>query len=309
MTDIMKKTKTKLFGSLLTIAALCIVFTVSVMAEDNSVVEDAPTDTWNSETDVEDAPVVTADASTTFEDSSAAETTESQLYYVTDEADILTDDEDLQLEEMAETVSKEYGIGVYIVTLDDYQNYGTGDVYEVTYGIYHEYTMGEGEGRDGIMLLLSMYDRDWAMFCYGENCEYAFNEYGQEQLESVFLDNFGEDDWYGGFADYIGECESYMQQAAAGKPVSASPKGPILIMSAFVLFITLLIIGGMWISMNDVAKKTNASNYISGSLNLTGKSDTFTHRTETRRRIETSSSGGGSHSHSGGGGSGRSGKF
>ena len=51
--------------------------------------------------------------------------------------------------------------------------------------------MGEGPDRDGIMLLLSMDDRDWAMFCYGSRCEYAFNSYGQQKLEKVFLDNFG----------------------------------------------------------------------------------------------------------------------
>lgn len=73
---------------------------------------------------------------------------------------------------------------------------------KATYTIYHEYTMGEGPDRDGIMLLLSMDDRDWAMFCYGSRCEYAFNSYGQQKLEKVFLDNFGENDWYGGFEDY-----------------------------------------------------------------------------------------------------------
>ena len=41
--------------------------------------------------------------------------------------------------------------------------------------------MGEGPNRDGIMLLLSMDDRDWAMFCYGSRCEYAFNSYGQQK--------------------------------------------------------------------------------------------------------------------------------
>ena len=99
--------------------------------------------------------------------------------------------------------------------------------------------MGEGPNRDGIMLLLSMDDRDWAMFCYGSHCEYAFNSYGQQKLEKV-----------------------------------------------------------------------TANAYISDTLQLTEKTDCFTHKTTSRRKIERSSSGGGSsHSESGGGGSGRSGKF
>ena len=82
--------------------------------------------------------------------------------------------------------------------MEDYRDFHSEGVYKATYTIYHQYTMGVGPNRDGIMLLLSMDDRDWAMFCYGSHCEYAFNSYGQEKLEKVFLDNFGEDDWYGG---------------------------------------------------------------------------------------------------------------
>lgn len=145
----------------------------------------------------------------------AAEQTEAQLYYVTDAAGLLDENENMQLEKMAETVSKKYGVGVYIVTLEDYQDVYPNDVYKATYTIYHNFTMGEGPNRDGIMLLLSMNDRDWAMFCYGSRSEYAFNKYGQQELEKVFLDNFGENDWYGGFEDYIKECSVYLEKAAS----------------------------------------------------------------------------------------------
>ena len=52
------------------------------------------------------------------------------------------------------------------------------DVYKTTYQLYHANELGMGEGRDGIIILLSMADRDYAMFVYGENAENAFNEYG-----------------------------------------------------------------------------------------------------------------------------------
>ena len=129
----------------------------------------------------------------------AAEQTGAQLSYVTDAAGLLSENENMLLEKMAESVSQKYGVGVYIVTVEDYRDFHSEGVYKATYTIYHEYTMGEGPNRDGIMLLLSMDDRDWAMFCYGSRCEYAFNSYGQQKLEKVFLDNFGENDWYGGF--------------------------------------------------------------------------------------------------------------
>ncbi len=233
---------------------------------------------------------------------------EAQLSYVSDWAGLLSGSEKVYLEKMAETVSKKYGVGVYIITLDDYRHYWSGDVFETTYGIYHKYTMGEGENRDGIMLLLSMAERDWAFFCYGERCEYAFNSYGQKELEAVFLDNFGEDDWFGGFKDYIAECSAYLQKAADGDPVRESPAAYIIIMAVISLFIAFIVVGILWAGMNSVGKQKTASAYVTGTLNLTAQSDVFTYHTETRHRVDSGSSGG-SRSHSGGGGSGRSGKF
>ena len=122
----------------------------------------------------------------------AAAQTGAQLNYVTDAAGLLREGERARLEKMAEAVSQKYRVGVYIVTVEDFRDYHADGVYKATYTIYHNYTMGEGPNRDGIMLLLSMDDRDWAMFCYGKRCEYAFNSYGQQKLEKVFLDDFRE---------------------------------------------------------------------------------------------------------------------
>ena len=240
----------------------------------------------------------------------AAEQTGAQLSYVTDEAGLLSENENMLLEKMAENVSQKYGVGVYIVTVEDYRDFQSEGVYKATYTLYHEYTMGEGPNRDGIMLLLSMDDRDWAMFCYGSRCEYAFNSYGQEKLEKVFLDNFGENDWYGGFEDYIKECSVYLKKAASGKPVRASLFFPILIVVGLSLLAATAIVAVIWQKMENVSEKATANAYVTAGLQLTEQTDHFTHKTTSSRKIERSSSGGrSSQSESGGGGSGRSGKF
>ena len=240
----------------------------------------------------------------------AAEQTGAQLPYVTDAAGLLSENENMLLEKMAESVSQKYGVGVYIVTVEDYRDFHSEGVYKATYTIYHEYTMGEGPNRDGIMLLLSMDDRDWAMFCYGSRCEYAFNSYGQQKLEKVFLDNFGEDDWYGGFKDYLKECRVYLEKAAAGKPVRASLLVPILVVIGLSMLAAAVIVAVLWERMGKVSKKATANDYVSAGLRLTEQTDHFTHKTTSSRKIERrSSSGGSSRSESGGGGSGRSGKF
>lgn len=187
----------------------------------------------------------------------AAEQTGAQLSYVTDAAGLLSENEDMLLEKMAESVSKKYGVGVYIVTVEDYRDFHSEGVYKATYTIYHEYTMGEGPNRDGIMLLLSMDDRDWAMFCYGSRCEYAFNSYGQQKLEKVFLDNFGENDWYGGFEDYVKECSVYLEKASAGKPVRASLFYPLLIVIGLSLLAAAAVVAVIWRKMETVSKKSN----------------------------------------------------
>ena len=240
----------------------------------------------------------------------AAEQTGAQLSYVTDAAGLLSENENMLLEKMAESVSKKYGVGVYIVTGEDYRDFHSEGVYKATYTIYHECTMGEGPNRDGIMLLLSMDDRDWAMFCYGSRCEYAFNSYGQQKLEKVFLDNFGENDWYGGFEDYIKECSVYLEKASVGKPVRASLFIPILIVIGLSLLAAAAVVAVIWQKMDTVSKKATANDYVSAGLRLTEQTDRFTYKTTPSRKIErSSSSSGSSHSESGGGGSGRSGKF
>ena len=237
----------------------------------------------------------------------AAEQAGAQLSYVTDAAGLLSENETALLERMAESVSQKYGVGVYIVTVEDYRDFHSEGVYKATYTIYHQYAMGEGPNRDGIMLLLSMDDRDWAIFCYGSRCEYTFNSYGQQKLEKVFLDNFGENDWYGGFEDYVRECGVYLEKAAAGKPVRASLLIPILIVIGLSLLAAAAAVAVIWQKMDNVSKKTTANAYVSAGLRLTEQTDRFTHKTTSSRRIErSSSSGGSSRSESGGG---RSGKF
>jgi len=234
---------------------------------------------------------------------------ERQFGYVFDTVPLLGDGEWNRLENMAETVSTRYGCGVYIVTVDDYKEYGTGDVFDVATQIYHDDDIGfgVGAGRDGIMLLLSMDNRDWSMFVYGENAEYAFNSYGQEQLEDIFLANFADNDWYGGFSNYIETCGEYLAKAEAGKPVRSNPLWGIGLSAGLSCLVALAVCMVMKRKMKTARQKIEADAYISDSgLMLTASHDHYTHTTETSRKIENRSS---SRSSGDGNGSGRSGKF
>ena len=241
----------------------------------------------------------------------APEQTGADMNYIFDLSDQLSFEEWAELEAQAADISQRHGCGVYAAFVDDFTEYGGDNVYKTTYQLYHASELGMGEGRDGIIILLSMADRDYAMFVYGENAENAFNEYGQEKLEESFLSDFGSDEWYSGVSHYLNTCDEYLTLADEGRPVRKST----LPMYIFVVAASLVFSGGICLvlkwKMQTVHKKVEANEYVAaGGLQLTKKYDRYTHTTETQRKIHSDSdSDSGTSSCSGGGGSGRSGKF
>jgi len=231
-----------------------------------------------------------------------------ELGYVTDAAGLLTAGEWETLENLCADISNRFACGVYIVTVDDFTAYGSGDVFEVTYGIYHDYNLGKGAARDGVILLLSMADRDFALFVYGDGAEYALDGYGQQMLEDAFLPPLGENDWYGGFTAYAETCGEYLALAADGTPVREEPPNLIPLLIGLSFLVSLVVVSILKIGMKNVKKQALAGQYQTGRLNLRSRHDLYTHTTQTRVKVQ-SSSGGSSVSRSGGGGSGRSGKF
>lgn len=247
---------------------------------------------------------------------------EEYLNHVTDHAYILSDDELQKLEEEAARIEEYHDFGIYIITVDDYRDYSDGDVFDSAKAIYEYFSLGKGEGMDGVLLLLSMDDRDYSLMTYGDRGNYTFNTAGREKMVEYFLDDFADDYWYTGFQDYLTWCDNYLIQAEAGTPYgpdhvamdSTEKAVDIGVNAAFILGVPLVVAGVVILILNSmmksVAMATEASAYMSGGLDLIRSSDHYTHTTESRRKIETSSSsGGGSSSRSSGSASGTSGKF
>lgn len=231
--------------------------------------------------------------------------------FIYDGAALLSPEGCQALENQAAEISGRHGCGVYIVTLADYQSYGAGDVFDVTESLFLRADNGFGLGsdKDGVLLLLSMAERDWALYVYGPWANTAFNAYGQEQLEEEFLPGLRENDWQGAFESYLSACDAYLTQAEAGNPVRESPLGGILLavgISCVLALVVCLVLKGQ---LKTVRPQAYAGAYTCGGLNLTAHRDQFTHTTETRRRIEKPSNSGSQSHTSSSGGSGRSGKF
>lgn len=234
----------------------------------------------------------------------------AEVGFVHDEADILTAEEKSLLYTYVQEVAEKYKCGIYIVILDDHSDYA-GDPFEAAYTIYHNNALGLGENRDGILLLLSMRQRDYAFFVYGENAEYALNDYAQVKLEEAMLDGLSQNRWYDGLVDFTGFCGYALAQAGKGEPLRESLAPYYLGVWIFAAIVGGIVCAVLYSGMKTAKVKTQAHDYLSAEgLRLTRTSDLFTHRTVRRRKIQSSSGSGGSgHARSGGGGSGRSGKF
>lgn len=285
-------------GEDITMSAVALTQAVEAMAQaaEDYILTNCPPD--NSDPETSDAP----------ETSEESESGSVSMQYVYDISNLLPYDEWEELENRAADISNRQHCGVYFALVDDYTDYGGGDVYRVTYQLYHGSQLGMGDDRDGIIVLLSMEDRDYAMFVYGEYAEYAFDAFGQEQLEERFLEDFGDNDWYGGISHYLDACDEFLTKAGEGKPVRSSP-WPMI---AAAVGISCLIAGSICFfllrGMKSVQQKKEADVYLTADgLHLTDQYDRYTHTTETRTKIEKSSSS--TSEESGGGGSGRSGTF
>ncbi len=240
---------------------------------------------------------------------------EPQLGYVTDAASILSSTELDALESKAASISQQYNCGVYIVTVNDYRSYTRGtSIEDCSEDIMYDYSLGLGESQDCIMLLLSMGERDFDLHAHGYLGNAAFTDYGMDQLEDLFLDDFRYDDWYEGFDDYLDGCGEYLRLAVEeGNPVGGDVRGAssggvsagtVLIFLLVPLFIAFLVCTILLRQMKSVAKAASASAYVvPGSLNMRVALDQFTHTTQKRVKVASSdsnrSSPGGSSHHSG----------
>ena len=265
----------------------------------------------------------------------SAAATQAQLNYVTDEAGLFTASELSALETRAAEISEKYHFGVYIITLSDYRDYTTSSSVETcAMELYDDNDLGWDSDRGGTMLLLSMEERDYNLDFYSSRANRIFTEAGRDQMEDRFLRYFRQDDFYGGFREYLSTCEEYLLAAQNGHPVGEGESSnawgggsaygdryyekekPSPALALIPGGLAALLVGIFTSApMRSARQKRDANLYVQGRLNLRRRSDMFLNRTVTRSPRNTDSGGshgsGGSHSHSysSGGHSGRSGKF
>lgn len=234
--------------------------------------------------------------------------------YVADEAGILSEEEVQTLDEEAQRIAEETQCALYIITLDDFTQYiETDDIEEAARQLYFGMELGYGEDKSGMLLMMSMADRHYALYAYGYG-NTAFTDYGKEYIADDFCGPFGDDDWYGGFQTYLSTGESMILDAQAGTPIdvdsipvsgAAKVMGVVacILLGFLIAFIVQSILKHQ---MKSVAEGTEADAFVSGGLKLTDQYDHYTHTTQSRvydPKESDSDSGGGTTIDSSGGSS------
>lgn len=229
---------------------------------------------------------------------------DGKMDYVIDSDDLFTLYEWEGLENQAAEISQHHGCGVYIQFVYDYNDYDYGSIYETAETLYYADDFGEGEGQDGILLLVSFDTLDYALYYYGDKAALAFDANAIARLEEAFLPLFGEEDWCGGFYAYLAACDESLTRAETVTPAQAdtpvSPARRILTVVGISCLVSLLICLSLKGKMKTVHRKSEARRYTADGLQLTDQYDRYTHTTESVRRVESSGSSSGGSNSSGG---------
>ena len=249
----------------------------------------------------------------------AAESSNIYVYDLT--GSHLTQDEGNALQDLAAEISGRHQCGVYLVIVDDYRDYGS-STRRAAESIYEDQGFGLYNDNSGILLLMSMGDRDYYVYHMGYGT-YAMGLVSEDDFDAPMLAEFRNDNWYEGFEAYLNTCEDLLTYAdgsydpadynSDGTLVAhRTPYGLCAVIGIGVgLLVALIVCSIGKAKMKSVHKGADAESYtVPNSMKLRVKSDRFTHRTETRTKIESSSSsrsGGGGRPSGGGGGHG--GKF
>lgn len=251
----------------------------------------------------------------------AADGFADRYYRMNDSAQLLTEDEDNELEASLEELSVRQSFDVVIATIDSLESVDYTGMEAYADDLYDSCQFGYGANRDGVLLLVSIGDRKWHISTSGYGIT-AFTDAGIQYLGQQMTPDIADGDYAAAFRTFIRWTDKYVTAAREGHPydVNNMPHEPLSMMylglALVIGLVTALIVTGVMKSqLKSVAPQRDASSYVrQGSMRLTNQRDYFlyrdVHRTERPKASVSGDSGGSSthtsssgSTHGGGGGS------
>lgn len=234
----------------------------------------------------------------------AAQVSAADLPRLVDSADLLTDAQEAELLAHLDELSEAVQADIVIVTLESLGGYSADDVVNA---FYDQYNYGMGPGRDGVVLLLSMAERDWRILSNGFAAD-AITMGDIDSIGSRIVDDLSDGEYMDAFVDFADLCAYEIDGERNGFPFRFGMNLAISLAIGFA--VAFIATGVMRSKLKSVRSQTGAQEYTRpGSFQLTRSSDLFLYRTLDRRRRPQNN---GSSGRSGGGGGSRNvggGKF
>lgn len=212
-----------------------------------------------------------------------------------DNAQLLTEYEQLVLEERLDRASEQYDVDIVVVTV-----YGLGGKSARTFA--DDFFDYGGYGYDGVLLLVDMESRQWYISTTG-SCIDAIKNTTVDQIGDAMLPELSAGDYAGAFDTFVSQCEYYLEYGdEAGQPSAASRFFVCLLVGFVIALIAVMVMKGQ---LKSVRQKNAGAYQKAGSLHLTQAYELFlyrnVHRTE-KPKNNGSHTGSSGRSHGGGGG-------
>lgn len=217
----------------------------------------------------------------------------AQEQYIFDGADMLTDDQESELQDQASQIAEDWDCGVYFISLEDFHDTGEEDAYEAAKELFLSRNLGLGEDQSGVLLMMSLSNRKMALIAHGYG-NAAITDRINEDIRSTIKVSFKNDDWYEGVRDYVAEAGTAIENArnrgVTEKDVVVYTTAPLgyRLLGCVICFLIALaaaygVTGVLKGQLKSVAKKAEAVGYEStGALKLQVREDRYTH-TSTER--------------------------
>ncbi len=217
-------------------------------------------------------------------------------YKVYDYADLLSDSEEAQLEEKCARIADTYGHDIIVYTTNTLDGYSVESYSELTVT-----DLGAGINGSGAIYVVSMEDRDYDIYAFGQMQDEILTDYIRNDLASELASYLTDAEYYTAFANFADNCEAQIEDFNINGPHNQEkPFGitEFLICLAIAFVIALIIVLILKASMKTTRLNSVADDYIrEGSFDLKLSRDIFLYSTVTRVKRESSSgSGGGSSS-------------
>lgn len=220
-----------------------------------------------------------------------------ELPLLVDDADLLSDSEEKTINSKLERISEQHECEVAIVTVDSL-NGKTPTEYADDFFDYNGY--GYGANDDGILLLVSMEDRDVAISTHGFAIK-VFTDARQDDMYDEFLPYLSSGNYRKAFSTFADLCDELLAQASAGTPFFSGTR--LIVSLGIGVVFALIITGIMKGKLKSVRFQPAASSYVRrDSLRMNVSRDLFLYSRLDRRAKpkDTGSSGSSTHRSSSG---------